>query len=253
MSNNFVKRKGNLSDNLDISIANFNIKITASQNTAVILAELKALMDLLGVFSTSAKCLNYYITPWSRNTTKSYFAGGKLIGPSVKQLSDIAKKYYSIAGKDFLVFNGYDFLTRGNVYVYTEKVKNIILENVRYCVNKGSDKKVITELYNYQSIPEIIRDKDKFSDNDFYYAVGDGNYLFGKVNSLNLKERKVEILFVLYDEYNCDSNAVYFLKINNKKGAYSIVVETAAFKKLENNGLASPFLQFFVDTKVFCF
>lgn len=35
------------------------------------------------------------------------------------------------------------------------------------------------------NIPEIIRDKSKLSENDFYFAVGDGNYLYGQVHTSN--------------------------------------------------------------------
>ena len=68
------------------------------------------------------------------------------------------------------------------------------------------------------------------------------------VHTLNERKREFQILYVLYDEYNWDDNVTYFLKEDTGKGAYRLVVETAAFKKLEKAGIAKPFLQFFIDT-----
>ena len=248
MSNNFIKRSGSLADNSDLAMSEINIKILASQSPPVILAGLKSLMSVMGIISTAAKCLDFYISPFSRNHVKNHFGGGKLIGPSTKALTDIVKKNYHTAGMDYLVFNGYKFIDRGDLYKYTQKIKNTLISHVKYNVRNNTPVSTIKKLYNYETVPEVIRNKNNFSDNDFYYAVGDGNYLFGKVNSLNTQNKKFQILFVLHDQYNWDDNVTYFLKYDTKDGPYLAVVETAAFKKLENNGLASIFLQFFVDT-----
>lgn len=40
----------------------------------------------------------------------------------------------------------------------------------------------------------------------------------------------------------------YFIKLDIQNEPYRVIVETAAFKKLEKEGMAKPFLQFFVDT-----
>ena len=37
---------------------------------------------------------------------------------------------------------------------------------------------------------------------DFYYAIGDGNYLFGKVTDVNMILKTFEVVFVFFDEYN---------------------------------------------------
>ena len=167
-----------------------------------------------------------------------------------KRLVDIARG--SIANintnQDFLCFYGYDAIGRGDLYTYASKIKNYLISNVQYAIKNNVPKKDILKFYNYQKIPEIIRNKKSPADNDFYFAVGDGNYLYVQVHTLNERKREFQILYVLYDEYNWDDNVTYFIKVEPKEGPYYLVLETAAFKKLEKSGLAKPFLQFFIDT-----
>ncbi len=51
----------------------------------------------------------------------------------------------------------------------------------------------------------------------------------------------------MYDEYNWDDNVTYFIKRSPGDASYNLIIETAAFKKWEKDGLARSFLQFFVD------
>ena len=77
--------------------------------------------------------------------------------------------------------------------------------------------------------------------------MGDGNFLYGQVHTINLEKREFQILYVMYDEYNWDDNVTYFIKRSPGSAPYDLVIETAAFKKWEKEGLAKPFLQFFID------
>ena len=250
MSNNFIKRKGKLSDNLDLATSDLPIKtkILASDSIESILFHLKTGL-ILSIYlqSTSARCLNYYISAENRPYSEKYFSLTELFGLSDKRLKDIARKNANI-NQEFLSFYGYDAMSRGNLYTYTNKIKNILIDNVRYAVSKNISKKDILKFYNYQDIPEIVRNKNSHADNDFYFAVGDGNRLYGQVHTLNERKREFQILYVLYDEYNWDDDVTYFIKLNPDNDPYIVVIETAAFKKLEKAGIAKPFLQFFIDT-----
>ena len=250
MSNNFVKRQGRLSDNLDLQTSNWVIKtkILASDSTNIILYNLKkGLIPSIYFQFTSSRCLDYYIRAENRSNSEKFFSLTELFGLPDKKLQDIARKNTNI-NQDFLSFYGCDAMSRGNLYVYTNKIKNYLINNVRYAIRNNVPKEQILKFYTYQDIPEIIRDKNSVPDNDFYFAVGDGNCLYGQVHTLNERKREFQILYVLYDEYNWDDNITYFLKEDTGKGAYRLVVETAAFKKLEKAGIAKPFLQFFIDT-----
>ena len=248
MSNNFIKRKGHLRDNSDLNVGKFNIKVLESYDVHQILAELKSFMTL-GVYGqfTSAKALNYYIDGNNRLNNEKYFSLTELFGLPKDRLIDIAKKNLNVT-QDFLSFYGYDAMSRGNLYIYASSIKRILIDNVRYAVKNNILRDNILKFYNYQTIPEIIRNKNSIPDNDFYFSIGDGNYLYGQVHTLNERKREFQILYVLYDEYNWDDNVTYFIKRNSKNNPYRIVIETAAFKKLEKEGIAKPFLQFFIDT-----
>ena len=252
MSNNFLKKKGHLKDNLDIPRSDTSIQILESYNTAVILKTLKEACNIFGLRSTSVKCMDYYLSPSNstlgRESVRNEMSFTELFALPTKRLTDISRRNYSVAGMDYLVFYGYDAVSRGNLYKYTEIIRKKLVENVRYAIKNNISKKEILKFYDYQAIPEIIRNKESISDNDFYFAIGDGNYLYGQVHTLNERKKEFQILYVLYDEYNWDDNVTYFIKLDTKNGPYSIIVETAAFKKLEKLGLAKPFLQFFVDT-----
>ena len=249
MSNNFIKKPGRVSDNPDIPQGDLSVKILASDSADVISKNLRSWVITLSSFNfTSAKCLEFYISAPHRTNYKGYFSLTELFGLPIERFTDIARKNYSTAGKDYLAFYGYNAMSRGNLYVYKEKIKNYLIENVRYAVQKKLPKEQILKFYAYENIPEIIRNKDVLSDNDFYFAVGDGNSLYGQVHTIDLEKKQFQILFVLYDEYNWDDNVTYFIKLGLENEPYRVIVETAAFKKLEKEGMAKPFLQFFVDT-----
>ena len=252
MSNNFIKRSGKLSDNSDFKLSDtIKIKILASDSEFSILAKLNTFLNLGIIFqSTSSVCMSYYIDAKTRASPLNMFSLTEFLNLPYKRLVDIARG--SIANintnQDFLCFYGYDAIGRGDLYTYTSKIKNYLISNVQYAIKNNVPKKDILKFYNYQKIPEIIRNKKSPADNDFYFAVGDGNYLYGQVHTLNERKREFQILYVLYDEYNWDDNVTYFIKVEPKEGPYYLVLETAAFKKLEKSGLAKPFLQFFIDT-----
>ena len=188
MSNNFIKRKGKLADNTDIKISDSIIKtkILASDSTSSILFNLKkGLIPSIYLQSISSRCLNYYIDAKNRMHFEKYFSLTELFGLPSERLKNIARKNINNTTQNFLSFYGYDAVTKGNLYVYTNAIKNYLIENVRYAVNKNVPKEEILKFYNYQTIPEIIRNKNSFSDNDFYFSVGDGNYLYGQVHTLN--------------------------------------------------------------------
>ncbi len=250
MSNNFIKRMGKLSDNLDIPQSDFNFKILGSDSISTITAVLKSATGLFFYWpSTSFTCLRYYINADNRSPIEEHCSLTELLGLSRKRLSDIAKKNFSAATRmDYMIFYGYDAISKGNLYVYVDKIKTCLVENVRYAVKNKIPEKEILKFYNYQEVPEIIRNKDSMWENDFYFAIGDGNYLYGQVHTINMSKREFQILYVLYDEYNWDEDATYFIKFDTGNGPYNFIIETAAFKKLEKEGKAKPFLEFFVDT-----
>lgn len=250
MSNNFVKRKGRLVDNTDIPLTDFKIKILGSDSVNTISASLDFLTGLPFYWpSTSSRCLRYYISADKRSPVEEYYSLTELLGLSRKRLRDIAKKNFSAAaGVDYIAFYGYDAISKGNLYVYVDKIKTCLIENVRYAVKNKTSKNEILKFYNYQEVPEIIRNKNSMGENDFYFAIGDGNYLYGQVHTIDTSKREFQILYVLYDEYNWDEDVTYFIKTDTKNSSYWFIVETAAFKKLEKEGLAKPFLEFFVDT-----
>ncbi len=251
MSNNFIKRKGRQADNLDLPEAEkLKIKISGADSVSTISDKLKSLTGALSyTIFTSSKCLGYYIRAGNRNPMEHYYSLTELFGLSRERLSNIAKKNFSAAAvMDYLVFYGYDAISRGNLWVYTDKIKNCLVENVRYAIKNKIPKTEILKFYNYQEVSEIIRNKNSTSENDFYFAIGDGNYLYGQVHTINMSKREFQILYVLYDEYNWDEDVTYFIKLDTENGPYRFIIETAAFKKLEKGGLAKPFLEFFVDT-----
>ena len=249
MSNNFLKKTGKLADNPDIKVDYDGLSIILPESKADKLYRdnFKKIIKSYKLGLTSTRCMEYYLNYPNRPSLKEYFGGGQLLGLGLKRLGDIAKKNFSIAGTDFLAFYGYNFLIRGNIRIYSEKIKNVLLYNVKYASERKISKESILKYYSYENIPEIIRDKSKLSENDFYFAVGDGNYLYGQVHTINLEKKGFQILYVMYDEYNWDDNVTYFIKHSPGDAPYSLVIETAAFKKWEREELAKPFLQFFVD------
>ena len=249
MSNNFLKRTGKLSDNPDIKVNYDGLSVILLEAKADKLYRdnFKQVMKSYKLWLTSTRCMEYYLSYPNRPSLKEYFGGGQFLGLGLKRFGDIAKKHFSIAGTDFLAFYGYNFSIRGNVRIYSEKIKNVLLHNVRYASERTISKESILKYYAYENIPEIIRDKSKLSENDFYFAVGDGNFLYGQVHTINFKKREFQILYVMYDEYNWDDNVTYFIKRSPGDASYNLVIETTAFKKWEKDGLARSFLQFFVD------
>lgn len=188
MSNNFIKKQGKLSDNPDIPQGNLSVKILASDSVDTISKNLRSWTITL---KSSAKCLEYYISTPYRTSYKGYFSLTELFGLPIERFTDIARKNYSTAGRDYLAFYGYNAMSRGNLYVYKEKIKNYLIENVRYAVQKKLPKEQILKFYAYENIPEIIRNKRIFSDNDFYFAVGDGNSLYGQVHTIDLEKKAI--------------------------------------------------------------
>ena len=249
MSNNFIKRKGKLAENSDLKLSEtIKIKILESDSQSSILLKLKSLLGLgIVLQSASSVALSYYINAKNRITTLNMFSLTEFLSISNERLSNIARKNLNV-NQNFLCFYGYDAMSRGNLYVHVNEIKRVLIDNVRYAVQNNISKKEILKFYNYREIPEIIRNKKSPADNDFYFTVGDGNYLYGQVHTINEHKREFQILYVLYDEYNWDDNVTYFIKADQGEGPYYIIIETSAFKKLEKEGIAKPFLQFFIDT-----
>ena len=161
MSNNFVKRPGRLSDNLDLKTSNWIIKmkILASDSNEIILYNLKkGLIPSIYFQFTSSRCLDYYIRAKNRSYSENFFSLTELFGLPDKKLQDIARKNVNI-NQDFLSFYGNDAMSKGNLYVYTDKIKNYLINNVRYAVKNNIPKEQILKFYAYQDIPEIIRNK----------------------------------------------------------------------------------------------
>ena len=77
MSNNFVKRQGKLSDNLDLQTSNWVIKtkILASDSTNIILYNLKkGLIPSIYFQFTSSRCLDYFIRAENRSNSEFFFS-----------------------------------------------------------------------------------------------------------------------------------------------------------------------------------
>lgn len=248
-----IKRKGKYKDNLKEKTTGEKVIFTEenAKKMGAFLTKL-SLKEGIGrgkIGSTSAKCLDYYFGGYlARPKIRSYFGGTKILGLDRKKIINIVKKHYGSKAflSDYLVFNGYNFLIRGDVANYTEKIKQTLKKNVIWAVKNNISTKKILKFYDYNHIPQIHRNKSKLSENDFWFAIGDNNYLYGQVHTINLKKKEFEILFVLYDEYNWDNNVTYFIKHKY----ITLIIETGVFKYLESNNMAKEFITCFADTEV---
>lgn len=217
--------------------------------------------NFLGVLATLG--LTYYFQKDRQNLKVHYLTRYSFFPFDRTSLYNIIKKPFrngvtEPTKKDYLVFCGYSFYKYGNLKSkyginLGEKItnlKNKIISDIRYAINhKVSDEKIET-FYYYDEVPYVFRNKKNHFENSFYFTIGDGNFLFAKVQSINRLLRTATVIFVLYDDYNWADDVVYFLNPSLGKGdiSYNYVVETAAFKKYESMGLAKPFVVFFVDT-----
>ena len=244
----FKKRNGNYKSVTDLKITDNAVKVTGESSEKEILRALSILAGSLKTASTAAQSLEYYISAKSRPKVKNYYTYGDFIKSSKEKLNSVVRKYFSPASFDFLCFYGYNFMARADMYKYRKQMANFLIEQVRYCVKNNLSDDKIKKLYNYIEIPQIIRDKGKFREDDFYYAIGDGNYLYGQVHSINRNKKEFEIYYVLFDEYNWDDNATYFFNLDFLvSDTYDLVIETSAFKKLEQSDVAAPFLSLFIE------
>ena len=148
MSNNFLKRAGKLSDNTDIKVNYDGLSVILLESKADKLYRdnFKQIMKSYKLGLTSTRCMEYYLNYPNRPSLKEYFGGGQVLGLGLKRLGDIARKHFSIAGTDFLAFYGYNFLIRGNVRIYSEKIRNVLLYNVRYASEKKFFKRKYTKI-----------------------------------------------------------------------------------------------------------
>lgn len=60
----------------------------------------------------------------------------ELFGLPDKKLQDIARKNVNI-NQDFLSFYGNDAMSKGNLYVYTDKIKNYLINKIRHFILKA--------------------------------------------------------------------------------------------------------------------
>ncbi len=248
-TNNFVKRKGTKDENNDIKMSKLNISLKEKDANFLIKIIVNEVLKVASPVSVAAKCLRYYLAYPLRISNQKYKAG-QLLGLSKGKLYDICKKIYP-EPRDYLSFIGYSFWKRGDLNIHIDIVKNYLINNVRWAHNNNIPKEKILSFYSYREVKNFFRDKDrtnKAAATDLYYAIGDGNHLFGKVHTIDMKRRRFQILLVLFDEYNWDNSATYFMKIKkNTNDPYLLSVETKWFKELERKQLAKPFITFFID------
>ena len=205
------------------------------------------------LFSVATKCLNYYFAYPNRLPLKEEKTGGQLFGLNKKILEKIAEKCNLNSAQDKLAFYGHSFYNRANMGTFKTQIENEIKNKVIKEIQKGkSDSEIKSTVEHIVNIPYVYRnqDKNKLMGIDFYFAIGDGNKIYGKVHTINRAKKDFQILLVLVDEYNWSPNSTYFFKTNifdNEGDTYDGAVETRAFKKAEKAGEAKPFLTFFVD------
>lgn len=128
-----IKRKGKYKDNLKEKITGEKIIFTEEEAKKIGAFSTKVnLKEGIGrgkIGLTSAKCLDYYFGGYlARPKIRSYFWGTKILGPGRSRIIDIVKKHYGSKAflSDYLVFNGYNFLIRGDIANYTEKIKQTL-------------------------------------------------------------------------------------------------------------------------------
>lgn len=169
-------------------------------------------------------------------------------------LEKIAKKCNLNPVQDKLAFYGHSFYNRANMGTFKTRIENEIKKRVIKEIQNGkSDSEIKSTVEHIVDIPAVYRNQDKntLMGIDFYFAIGDGNKIYGKVHTINRLKKDFQILLVLVDEYNWSSNSTYFFKTNfldNKGDMYDGVVETRVLKKAEKAGEAKRFLTFFVDS-----
>ena len=263
MSRKFLKRSGkSFKQNGDLKVSNNAFLILKeNKNSAGQIKQIKDKTYLLGFFDlVSKKCLDYYLSPKTRD--KFSIGSGsfkeKPLPSSRNTAVAIARKYFPNAeNMDYLVFYGYDLYLVGNSRIKAKEIENLLRWHVKEKFRTLEKKRAIREsktLYDYKKIDFFGVKFNAFNAKlkDFYYAIGDGNYLFGNVCDVNPILRTFSIMYVYFDEYNWGDNDTYFFKSNkNPDSPFTAVIETAAFKKFESEGLAKPFLTFFVDTQTY--
>lgn len=264
MARMFVKRtnKG-LKDIKNIKVSSNALLILGKdKNSLEQISKLENRIENLDmIMPISKKCLNYYLRPKTRSNFelgRATFKDKKIYSKTIT--NDIARKYFRDADKkDHLLFYGDNIYLKGNVSIKSKKMVEIFKWHIKEkfrSLKKSNAVEEIKRLYSYEKV-NLLGLKQGFlniRNKDFYYAIGDGNYLFGKVTDVNTILKTFEVMFVLFDEYNWGENDTYFFKFSsNPDKPYTTVIETAAFKRFEKEGLAKPFLTFFVDRATYSY
>lgn len=202
--------------------------------------------------SYALACMKYYMNFKERRPYEVINPGGLSLTP--ENIKNIAKTGFLSnlgRGEHCLVINKSKLRDimheKGSFYSDVNRLDGIIIQKI-----KGKEHLPVAEIkkqaYGTIEIKKIFVNKLNPLAADFYFAIGDGNYLFGKATDINKSKQSFRMLYVLYDEYNWDSKPyTYFFK-SKGIGTYDLVVETSAFKKWEENKLAAPFLNFIVYT-----
>lgn len=264
MGKKFVKRSGKGFDQIkDLKISNDALLILKKNNNSKEQIEkLKKKINILRLGgSVSGICLDYYL---SAKTRLNFELGGMATHfeeffRTRTILFDISKRYFGTAAEkmDYLIFYGYNLSLMGDSKIKADKMVKFFKEKIHEkfkTLKKEQAIKKIKELYKYEEVSflGLTYGSFDFKNRDFLYAIGDGNYLFGSVYDINPFFRFFRVMFVLFDEYNWGNNDTYFFKMSSDVNKpFTVVVETAAFKKFEKEGLAKPFLTFFVDREVY--
>ena len=233
MGKKFVKRSGKGFDQIkDLKISNDALLILKKNNNSKEQIEkLKKKINILRLGgSVSGICLDYYL---SAKTRLNFELGGMATHfeeffRTRTILFDISKRYFGTAAEkmDYLIFYGYNLSLMGDSKIKADKMVKFFKEKIHEkfkTLKKEQAIKKIKELYKYE-----------------------------EVSFLGLIIRFFRVMFVLFDEYNWGNNDTYFFKMSSDVNKpFTVVVETAAFKKFEKEGLAKPFLTFFVDREVY--
>lgn len=264
----FRKIKGNLSEilvdkvkgrdntKLEKSMISKNVvKILGSDDAKVSHNRFKEYLAKYKGFEANSyalACMKYYMNFKERRPYEVINPGGLSLTP--ENIKNIAKTGFLSnlgRGEHCLVINKSKLRDimheKGSFYSDVNRLDGIIIQKI-----KGKEHLPVAEIkkqaYGTIEIKKIFVNKLNPLAADFYFAIGDGNYLFGKATDINKSKQSFRMLYVLYDEYNWDSKPyTYFFK-SKGIGTYDLVVETSAFKKWEENKLAAPFLNFIVYT-----
>jgi hypothetical protein len=262
----FKKMKGDMKHNSQLKVKGTALKILASENTKTSFLKFKLfLISLLGLnyaFQGAAiRCMLYYLNKKKR---KKYEVDKVFVFNSKYGLNEeiirekIALKYPNKKNNDMYVLYGYDFLNRGSETILAkEKIIRFLqrhldwsLKNNNKILNGRRLKKVeLSEMKTFKQYEHIYKNHvgNGIFGKDFYFALGDNNYLCGIVNHVDEKKRKFNITFMIFGEYNWDRNYTYFIKIAPLPD-YDIVIETDAFFKYEKEGEAAPFISVLVKS-----